>query len=103
MAWREKLYERRLQRPVDPPTLSAIRSEYERRRHEIPVPSELVDNPTKPEMTLRTKWLSFIVQFNKETLRVDAELSLAAKMLATSENRRVAIQFIDSIANDLNL
>jgi hypothetical protein len=67
------------------------------------VPSELLDHPTKPELTIKTKWLSFIVQFNKETLRVDAELSLAAKVLATNENRRVAVQFIDSIANDLNL
>ena len=67
------------------------------------MPTELHENPTKPEMTIKTKWLSFIVQFTKETLRVDAELSLAAKMLATHENRQVAVQFIDSIANDLNL
>lgn len=103
MAWREKLYERRLKRPVDNPTLEAIRSEFHRRQHEIPVPSELLENPAKPEMTIKTRWLSLIVQFSKETLRVDAELSLAAKMLATHENRQVAVQFIDSIANDLNL
>ena len=103
MAWREKLYERELKRPVDNGTLEAIRSEFHRRRHEIPVAAELLDNPAKPEMTIKTRWLSFIVQFSKQTLRVDAELSLAAKMLATNENRRVAVQFIDSIANDLNL
>jgi hypothetical protein len=103
MAWREKLYERRLKRPVDDPTLDAIRSEYLRRRHEIPVPTELLHHPTKPEMTIKSKWLSLIVQFNKETMRVDAELSLAAKVLATNENRQVAVQFIDQIANDLNL
>ena len=67
---------------------TAIRSEFERRRHEIPVPTELLDHPSKPEMTIKTKWLSFIVQFHKERLTVDAELSLAAKMLATNENRR---------------
>ncbi len=103
MAWREKLYERQLKRPVDNPTLEAIRSEFHRRQHEIPVPSELLQNSAKPEMTVKTRWLSFIVQFSKETLRVDAKLSLAAKMLATHENRQVAVQFIDSIANDLNL
>ncbi len=103
MAWREKLYERPLKRPVDSPTMEAIRSEYQRRKHEIPVPSELLENPAKPEMTIKTRWLSFIVQFTKETMRVDAELSLAAKVLATNENRKVAVQFIDSIANDLNL
>ncbi len=103
MAWREKLYERPLKRPVDTGTLDAIRSEFHRRQHEIPVPTELSQNPARPEMTIKTKWLSFIVQFGKETMRVDAELSLAAKMLATSENRQVAVRFIDSIANDLNL
>ena len=103
MAWREKLYERRLKRPVDSGTLSAIRSEFQRRQHEIPVPTELLDHPTKPQMTIKTKWLSFIVKFHKETLTVDAELSLAAKMLATAENRQVAVRFIDSIADELNL
>ena len=89
--------------PWTPGPSTLIRSEFHRRRHEIPVPTELHDHPTKPEMTIKTKWLSFIVQFHKETLTVDAELSLAAKMLATAENRQVAVQFIDSIANDLNL
>jgi hypothetical protein len=103
MAWREKLYERRLRQPVDTQTLEALRLEYHRRKHEIPVPTELHDHPTRPEMTIKSKWLSFIVQFNKETMRVDAELSLAAKMMATTENRQVAVQFIDRIANDLNL
>ena len=92
-----------LKRPVDAGTLKAIRGEFERRRHEIPVQAELLDHPSKPEMTIKTKWLSFIVQFHKERLTVNAELSLAAKMLATNENRRVAVAFIDSIANDLNL
>jgi hypothetical protein len=103
MAWRERLYERRLKRPVDDDTLAAIRSEFHRRRHEIPVPAELHDNPGRPGMTIKTKWLSFIVQFQKDIMNVDAELSLAAKMLATRENRQLAVQFIDSIANDLNL
>ncbi len=103
MAWREKLYERTLKRPVDDATLSAIRSEFDRRKHEIPVASELLQHPARPEMTIRTRWLSFIVQFTEETVRVDAELSLAAKMLATNENRRLAVQFLDRIADDLNL
>lgn len=103
MAWREKLYERRLRRPVDASTLEAVRAEYHRRKHEIPVPTELHDHPTKPEMTIKSRWLSLIVKFHKETMTVDADLSLAAKMLATAENRQVAVQFIESIANDLNL
>ena len=31
---------------------------------------------------------------------VNAELSLAAKMFATDENRRHAVRFIESVAND---
>lgn len=103
MARREKLYERKLRRPVDAPTLDAVRSEFHRRRHEIPVAAELLDHPTRPEMTIRTKWASFIVQFGHGNLRVDAELSLAARVLATAENRRLAVHLIDQIANDLNL
>jgi hypothetical protein len=34
---------------------------------------------------------------------VDAELSLAAKMFATAENRRQAVEFIESVADHLNL
>jgi hypothetical protein len=103
MAWREKLYERTLKRPMDPATLDALRAEFHRRKHEIPVAADLVEHPHRPEMTIKTKWLSFVVHFTQETLRVDAELSLAAKVLATQENRRVAVQFIDSIVDDLNL
>src|SRR5690349_6934971 len=102
MAWKEKLYERRLRRPVDHRTLEAIRSEFERRRHEIPVAAELV-GLADHGMTIKTKWLSLIVHFTKDTLKVEAELSLAARMLATDANRKFAVQFIDSIAEDLNL
>ncbi len=47
--------------------------------------------------------MSFDVDFSHEQLVVDAELTLAAKMLATKENRATAVQFIESIANDLGL
>ena len=43
------------------------------------------------------------MHFTRERMVVDAELSLAAKMFATEENRRHAVHFIDSVANDLNL
>jgi len=103
MAWRETLYERTLKRPVDHEALDALRDEFLRRKHEIPVASELVENRHKPEMTIKTKWLSFIIHFTEETMRVDAELSLAARMLATQSNRRTAVQFIDSIVDSLDL
>jgi hypothetical protein len=57
----------------------------------------------KPQFTIRSSLLSFVVQFTQEALVVDAELSFAAKVFATKENRRTAVQFIDSIANDLGL
>jgi hypothetical protein len=43
------------------------------------------------------------VHFTEEDLVVDAELSLAAKMLATPENRRYAVRYIETLANDLGL
>ena len=66
-------------------------SEFSRRRHEIPVPTELHWHADKPQFTIRSNWLSFIVGFTPDRLVVDAELSLAAKMLATDENRKHAV------------
>jgi hypothetical protein len=44
-----------------------------------------------------------VVHFTQEQLVVDAELSLPAKIYATKANRESAVQFIESIANDLGL
>jgi hypothetical protein len=103
MRWKETVYKRRLKRPLDPPTREAISTEFSRRRHEIPIAAELHWHAEKPEFTIRSKLLSFIVSFTPDLLVVDAELSLAAKVLATKENRETAVKFIDSIANDLGL
>ena len=51
------------------------------------VPTELHWHAEKPQFTIRSEWLSFVVHFTHEVLVVDAELTLAAKMLATKENR----------------
>jgi hypothetical protein len=103
MRWKETLYRRKLRRPIDAPTREAINTEFSRRRHEIPVPTELHWHAEEPRFTIRSKLLSFIVHFTPELLVVDAELTLAAKLLATRENRETAVRFIDSIANDLGL
>ncbi len=103
MRWKEKLYERPLKRPIDEQTRAAIHSEFRRRRDQIPMPTELSWNAAKPELTIRSQWISFVVHFTHERMVVDAELSLAAKMFATDENRRHAVRFIESVANDLNL
>jgi hypothetical protein len=52
---------------------------------------------------IRSKWLSFIVQFTDRDLVVDAELSLTAKILATQKNREEAVKIIESVANHLGL
>ena len=103
MPKRETLYERPLRRPLDEATRQAIDVEFKKRRHEIPIPTELSWHPREPEFTIRSTWLSFIVQFKKERLVVEAELSFAARMFATDENRKQAVVFIESIAGDLGL
>jgi hypothetical protein len=103
MPWKEKLYERRLKRPIDEQTRAAIGFEFRRRQDQMPMATELTWNAAKPEFTIRSRWISFIVRFTPERMVVNAELSLAAKMFATEENRRYAVRFIENVANDLNL
>jgi hypothetical protein len=65
--------------------------------------TELHWHEEKPQFTIRSKLMSLVVHFTAEALVVDAELTLAAKLLATQKNREIAVKFIDSIANDLGL
>src|SRR5208337_5652565 len=62
------LYTRRLRRPIDGPTRAAIANEYSRRRHEIPVPTELQWHPDKPQFTIRAQWLSFPLSSGSPTM-----------------------------------
>ena len=103
MRWKETLYQRRLKRPIDAPIQTAIRTEFARRRHEVPIPTELHWHPEKPQFTIHSKWMSVVVNYTELLLVVDVELSLAAKMFATQENRNRAVQIIESIANELGL
>jgi hypothetical protein len=104
MPRKEKLFERRLRRPLDEETRRAIDAEYHRRRHEIPIPTEIRWHATHPQFTIRSAMLSFIVNFTAdERMVVDAELSLAARLLASDANRKQAVAFIESIAADLGL
>jgi len=81
----------------------AISTEFLRRRHEIPVPAELHWHAEKPQFIIRSRLLSLVVHFTHDLLVVDAEFTLAAKLLATRKNRETAVKFIDSLANDLGL
>ena len=103
MRWKEQLYERPLRRPLDDSTRRAIEVLYLERRHEIRVATELHWNPAHPAFTLRSQWLSFHGRFTTDTLVVEAELSLAAKMMVTAAHRADAVRFIDSIARELDL
>ncbi len=103
MRWKETLYKRRLRRPIDQSTREEISREFSRRRHEIPVPTELLWHREKPQFTIQSDWLSFIVHFTPEDLVVDAELSLTAKMLATRKHREDAVKIIEAVADHLGL
>lgn len=103
MAWKETLYERPIKRPIDEPARAAIQAAFHSRKHEIPTPTELAWRTDRPELVIKARWISFIVRFTQERMVVDAELSLAAKMMATEANRRQAVQFIESVAADLDL
>ncbi len=103
MSKRETLLDRPLKRPLDDATKRAIELEFARRRHEIPIPTELKWHTDQPEFTIRSTWMSFIVQFTNHRLLVEAELSFAARLLATEANRKQAVEFIESIATELEL
>ncbi|WZO98048.1 hypothetical protein EP7_005101 [Isosphaeraceae bacterium EP7] len=104
MPWKETLFERKLKRPVDGPLRKDVEDVYQRRRGEIPISTDLSWHPEKPEFTIRSKLLSFIVRFTQDQrMVVEAELSLAAKLMATDANRRQAVAFIESIADDLKI
>src|SRR4051794_20763204 len=103
MPSKETLYERPLRRPIDDEARRAIHSAYLRRRHEIPVPTELHWHDDKPQFSIRSSLLSFHVGYTPARLIVEAELSLAARLLATDDHRRRAVAMIDSIADELDL
>ena len=67
------------------------------------MPAELQWHDEKPQFMIRSEWLSFIVRFTHEDLVVDAELTLAAKMLATRKHREDAVKIIESVAEELGL
>jgi hypothetical protein len=103
MRWKEILYKRPLRRPIDEPTREAINHEFSRRRHQIPGPAELHWHQENTRFTIRSRGIAFNVHFTHEDLVVDAELSLAARILATRKNREKAVQFIESVADELGL
>ena len=100
----ETLLERPLRRPLDAATRLAIEGAYRKRRHEIPIPTELKWHAVRSEFTIHSSLMSFVVNFTSdERLVVNAELSFAARMLTSEANRKQAVSFIESIAVELGL
>ena len=67
------------------------------------MPAELRWSAAKPEFSVVTQWISILGRFTDEQLVVDAEMTFAAKMFATPENKKTAVKFIESLADDLGL
>jgi hypothetical protein len=103
MGRKERLYERPLARALDEQTRSAIEAELERRRDELPVPFDLVWKPGNQSLSIASKWATFLVHFDDGRMVVDAELSLAARVFATQQNRQKLIELISEVADELKL
>lgn len=103
MASSELLYERPLIRPLDDSLRRAIEDAYNRRRAEIPVPTEFFWDASLPQFTIKSQWASLIGRFTPERLSVDAELSFMARMLATQAHRGQAVRFLEAIADEIGL
>lgn len=103
MASKERLYERPLARALDDQSRLDIEAEFHRRRHQIPIPVEFSWNKARSSITIGSKWVSFLIHFAHDRMVVDAELSFAARMLATEKNRREVVTLISSVADDLRL
>jgi len=103
MASRERLYERELSRALDDQARQEIEAEFHRRRHEIPIPVDFAWNHSRSSITIGSKFVSFLIHFAQGRMVVDAELSFAARMLATDKNRRQVVSLISSVADDLQL
>jgi hypothetical protein len=103
MAWKETLYERPLKRPIGDEDRAAIQNALNNPKVKFPMPSQIAWHAHKPELFIRSRFVSFIVRFTAERMIVDAELTLAAKMMATEANRREAVRLIEQIALELDL
>jgi len=103
MAWRERLYERPLRKALDDPNRSEIQALFERRKGEIPFKTRFEWHPDRNGFALKSSWATFQVRFTEGRMVVDAELSFAARIFATDENRALVRDFIDGIVDELHL
>ena len=103
MGSKERLYERLLTRVLDEQVRQDFEAEFHRRRSEIPIPVEFSWDKSRSSITLGSKWVGFLIHFVHDKMVVDADLSFAARLLATESNRRQVVKLIRSVADDLRL
>jgi hypothetical protein len=103
MASRERIYQRELRRVVDEEVRRAIEAMFERRRKEVPVPLELRWSGDGEGFRIETPFASFVIAYTAEVLTVDAELSWAARLMATARHRDEMVRAIEQMAEELGL
>ena len=67
------------------------------------MPVELVWLEEKDQCMLKSTWLSFNFVFTPEVMTVTADMTFAAKMMATPENKKRAVKIISEVADNLDL
>jgi hypothetical protein len=100
---RETLFERHLKRPLDDGLRDELSREAYERCRASGIPAQFGWHEEGSVFSVQTPLASFHAWFTSETVRVWAELSLAARLFATESNRRRAVATIEAIADRLGL
>jgi hypothetical protein len=103
MPYEEKLLERPLKRRFDDQARQEIDQVLARVRGELPGRPEFFWDAERPVLTIRSTLVSLIVSFTPELVSVSARMSIAARMLATDENKKQAVRLFESIAEGIGL
>ena len=99
----ELLVERSIARDLDDRLRSAILVEIDRRSDEIDIDFSASWREGEPVLTVKSRMFTLTVVFQGKRYLVYAKLSPAARMFARDRERERAVEFIDSIARDLDL
>lgn len=103
MPKRDTLYERSLKHPLDDAQRAAIVREATERCRQLPLATESGWDETGTVFTVKSALATFYATFSPQQLVVSAELSLAARLLATEHNRKHAVALMASVADELDL
>lgn len=103
MSKRIRLHERELKRPMDEEGRRALEEAVDRMRERLPIVSKLAWEEEGKTLALRSKMASLLIRMVEERLIVEAELSLAARMMAKKEHVARATRMVEGLADDLGL